>query len=209
MGNGTSRADAGSLVLDPDDMRKRHCIMRRKLLEKELEGLLADAGGEGANKYRSKAILLERMKQVKLQMDQLERVEMSLNRISNIKQTNTMVKQVKAALGDTGGLPTADQINDLEDDIASGNDVLDEIESVFKQSCTVGKKAISDKDFQDEVNRLFGDGSAPQGPPASSPPIAIPMVPGHSPSAGLLTATSELPASPSPSSQRLILDADR
>lgn len=212
MGNSSGRADAGSLVLDSDEMRKRHCIMRRKLLEQELDGLLADGRGEGSNKYRSKALLLERMKQVKTQMDQLERVEMSLNRISNIKQTKTMVKQVQEALGDTGNLPTADTIYELEDDIAAGNDTLNEIESAFEQSCGVTKKNISDKDFQDEVSKLFGGDSAPApgGPPANSPPVPvqIPQVPVHEPSARLLTETA-LPKKKSQSSPRMTLDAEQ
>lgn len=191
MGNAQQVAAVESAGHNETSLNKRHCVMQRKLLSGELTQLLAEARGQspGATIGRSKRMLLERIKQLKGQIDQLERVEMSFDRISNIKQTAGMVQQVKNLLDNSGDLPSADGILDLEDSIVDSQDVLGEIENALAQSWQQGGD-ISQGDLNAELDGLFGgEGRGPGNQGQSSGTLLLPSVPA--------SLSSERPASES------------
>ena len=135
--------------------------MQRKLLEAELRKLLGEAR-DATSVVRSRHMLLAKIKQVKGQIDQLERVEMSFDRIANIKQTTTMVQQVKELLESTGGLPTVDGILDLEDSIADSQETLGELETALGKPCQ--GPDITQDILEAELDSLFNGGGPANGP---------------------------------------------
>ena len=171
MGNTTCSA-INSADIDEAAMRKRHCLMQRKILGAELALLMGEARGEHKDVTRSRRMLLARIKQVKGQMDQLERVELSFERIANIKQTATMVQQVKSLLDENGDLPSADSVLDLEDAISDSQDTLQSIEEAFARPWQEEAGEITEGQLQRELDNLFGGGAAP---PPAGPSVEHPL----------------------------------
>jgi hypothetical protein len=108
-------------------------------------------------------------------MDQLERLELSFERISNIKQTARMVEEIKTAFGGAGNLPTADDIYELEDSIADSNETIKEIEEAFSDPWKNQGGEISEEDFMKEINSLYGTDTPPAPPNYPGPDQEHPM----------------------------------
>ena len=174
MGNTAAAPSVESAGHSGASLRKRHCVMQRKLLEAELKSLMGEARG-GTSMTRSRQMLLAKIRQVKGQIEQLERVEMSFDRIANIKQTTTMVQQVKDLLDSTGGLPTVDGILDLEDSIAENQETLGELEIALGKPCQ--GQDISQDTLEAELDSLFnGGGGGGPGGGHSSDVLLLPSV---------------------------------
>lgn len=160
MGN-TQTSGTGMVTIDEEALRARHRKMRRNVLKSEYDSLVAEANKPNGERYRSRAVLLERIRHVRDRMEQLERAEMNFDRILNIKQTADIVQEVKDLMKSTAGLPSVDHIHDLEDCIAEQQDSLNEIEEAFKQPWNKDRKELTEESFQAQLMDLTGRGGAP------------------------------------------------
>ena len=189
------------------ETKQRHMQMQRKILGQKLAELIKEAR-EPPNGVRvsSRRALLSRIHQLRSQMDQLERLELSFERISNIKQTARMVEEIKNAFGGAGNLPTADGIYELEDSIAESNDAIKEIEEAFSDPWKNHGGEMSEEDFMKEINSLYGtDSPQPPNYPGEGQEPPIPDFP-EAGSRPIRDKSKELQTTASPSSNPRILE---